>query len=109
MFGGQSAALIALNAGYGAHALGSEVSFAAALLPDAFSVTPHRPCGPPLLLLSVIAEYIEMNDYPRTMSRQSISPRSSPWISTSAVAILVAKGMLYTSHKRIKLSSFGSF
>ena len=43
-----------------------------------------------------------------TMSRQSRSPRSRPWIRTSAVAMLVAIGMLWTSHRRSRVISFGS-
>ena len=35
------------------------------------------------------------------ISRQSKSPRSRPWMSISAVATLVAKGMLYWSHRRV--------
>ena len=42
------------------------------------------------------------------MSRQSRSPRSRPWIRTSAVAMLVAIGMLWTSHRRSRVISFGS-
>ena len=35
------------------------------------------------------------------ISRQSRSPRSRPWMRISAVATLVAKGMLYWSHRRV--------
>ncbi len=43
-----------------------------------------------------------------TISLQSRSPRSRPWISTSAVAMLVATGMLCISHRRSRFISFGS-
>ena len=43
------------------------------------------------------------------MFRQSRSPRSRPWIRTSAVAILVATGMLCISHRRSRFMSFGSW
>ena len=42
------------------------------------------------------------------MLRQSRSPRSRPWTSTSAVAMLVAMGMLCTSHRRSRVISLGS-
>ena len=35
------------------------------------------------------------------MSLQSRSPRSRPWINISAVATLVATGILYWSHRRV--------
>ncbi len=43
-----------------------------------------------------------------TMLRHSRSPRSRPWMSTSAVAMLVASGMLRTSHRRSRFISLGS-
>ena len=42
------------------------------------------------------------------ISRQSRSPLSRAWISASAVAIFVAKGMLCTSQRRSKFISLGS-
>ena len=42
------------------------------------------------------------------MVRQSRSPCSRPWIRTSAVAMLVATGMLWTSQMRSRFISLGS-
>ena len=54
--------------------------------------------------------YIMQNNiyYYLTTSRQSKSPRSNALINNSAVATLVAKGILCTSHKRTTLLTSGS-
>ena len=72
----------------------------------AYSVRGHTRC--PAFIYAFLLRFWLYSERGFITSRQSRSPRSSAMMSTSAVAILVATGMLYISHIRSNSCSVSS-